>query len=37
MPQSRWPVAATSIPGIAPETWRASKARADERGMTDQE
>jgi len=36
-PRSRWPIVATSIPGIAPETWQAFKARADARGMTDRE
>ena len=36
-PRSRWPIVATSIPGIAPETWQAFKARADERGMADRE
>jgi hypothetical protein len=35
MPQTRWPIVATSISGIAPEIWQAFKARADERGMTD--
>jgi hypothetical protein len=37
MPQSRWPIVATSISGIAPEIWQVFKARVDARGMTGRE